>query len=301
VAPVICSWNGREDTLACLESLAQMRWEGLTPIVVDNGSTDGTAEAVRERFPDVVLLRSESNIGASGGNNLGMRHALELGADYVFVLNNDTSLDPDLIAELVAEAERRPDAGALCPLIYYEDPPDLVWYAGAEYEPDRGYNGQMTGYRERDTGQFEGVREIGALVTCAVLVPRPILEDVGLLDDSLFIQIDDFEWSLRMRRAGYRIYCVSGARMWHKISAACGGEDSPTVAYYAVRNTLAVNARHAPLRGPSALRRYATTLGAHLAHARKGEHPLRNLLAVVEGWRDFHRGRLGARGSAARP
>lgn len=300
VVVVILSWNGRDDTLTCLESLARVRWERLTPLVVDNGSTDGTAAAVRERFPDTVVVDAGGNIGFSPGNNLGMRQALEIGADYVLILNNDTRVDPELVSELVAEAERRPDAGALCPLIYYEDPPDLIWYAGADYSPARGHQGRMTGYRERDVGQYEGVREVGALIGCAALIPRKVLDDVGMFDESLFIQIDDFEWSLRMRRAGYRIFCVSSARMWHRVSAARGGEDSPIVAYFSVRNTLAVNARHAPLSGPAAIRRNLVTLGAHLAHARKGSHPLKNLLAVIEGWNDYRRGRLGPRGSLAR-
>ncbi len=299
MAVIIVSWNGLEETLACLESLSAMRWDRLTRVVVDNGSTDGTAAAVQERFPDTVILQAGGNVGFSPGNNLGMRYALENGADYVFILNNDTVLDPDLVSVLVAEAERRPDAGALCPLIYYEDPRDLIWYAGAEYTPQKGHQGRMTGYRERDVGQYEGVREVGALVGCAALIPRRVLEEVGLFDDSLFIQIEDFDWSLRMRRAGYRIYCVSAARMWHKVSVARGGEDSPMVAYFSVRNTLVVNARHAPLRGPAALRRNLVTLGAHMFHARKGAHPLKNLLAVLEGWNDYRRGRLGPRQSLA--
>jgi GT2 family glycosyltransferase len=297
---VILSWNGREDTLGCLKSLAEVRWDRLTPIVVDNGSTDGTAEAVRQAYPDAVVLRSERNTGATGGNNFGMRHALELEADYVLLLNNDTVLDSGMVEALVAEAERRPEAGAVCPLIYYVDPPDLIWYAGANFDPRKGYYGRMTGYRERDNGQYATVREVGAMSTTAVLVPRRVLEEVGLLDDSLFIHIEDLEWSLRIRRAGHRIYCVPSARMWHKISAGSGGEDSPMIAYYAMRNTLAVGTRHAPLRGLPALRRYALTVAAHVAHARKGEHPLRNLRAVLEGVGDFHRGRLGARRAAHR-
>lgn len=296
VAFVILSWNGREDTLACLESIRHVRWDRLTTIVVDNGSTDGTTQAVSDRFPGTVVVRSEENLGACGGNNLGIRRAQELGADYVLVLNNDTEVDPGLVEALVAEAERRPEVGALCPLIYYDDPPDTIWYAGAEYDPRKGYNGRLTGYRETDTGQYSTVREITQVSTTAVLIPRHVLEDVGLVDETLFIHIEDIEWSLRMRRAGYRLYYVPEAKLWHKISAACGGEDSPTVCYYAIRNTLEVNHRYAPLRGLPALSRYLVTAAAHLAHARKGRDPIGNARAVIEGWRDYHRGRLGQRG-----
>src|SRR3712207_4987537 len=97
VAIVVLSWNGREDTLECLASLERMRWERLTTILVDNGSSDGTTEAVRERFPDAVVIRSEENLGFAEGNNVGIRAALEGGADYVLILNNDTIADEGLV------------------------------------------------------------------------------------------------------------------------------------------------------------------------------------------------------------
>src|SRR3712207_3827073 len=96
VAVVVLCWNGREDTLECLRSLERARWERLTPIVVDNGSTDGTLDAVRAGFPDAVTIRSEENVGFADGNNIGMRAALDAGADYVLILNNDTIVDPGL-------------------------------------------------------------------------------------------------------------------------------------------------------------------------------------------------------------
>lgn len=226
---------------------------------------------------------------------MGMRRALEQGADFVFLLNNDTLVDQDLIAELVTEAARRPDAGALCPLIYYADPPDLVWYAGASFDPHRGHNGRQLGYKERDSGQFAGVRETGRATGAAMLIPRRVLEEVGLFDSELFLHIEDVDLSLRMLEAGLKLYVVASAKVWHKVSVDSGGENSPTLAYYGMRNTLAVCSRHAPLIGLSGLRRHIETLVAQGLHARRGEHPLQNLRAGFEGWRDYRRGRLGRR------
>jgi GT2 family glycosyltransferase len=296
IAAVVLTWNGREDTLACLHSLAQASLDTLTTIVVDNGSSDGTEEAVRRGFPSVQLIRSKQNLGFAEGNNLGLRRALQLGADYVLVLNNDTLLDPDAIPVLVAEARRRPDAGALCPLIYYADPPDLIWYAGAEYDPRRGYNPPQTGYKERDRGQYATVREITRATGAAMLVPRAVLERVGLLDAELFLHVEDVDWSQRMLAAGYRILFVPRARIWHKVSADTGGENSPTLAYYGMRNRLEVSARHAPLGGLAGARREAVTVLAELAHARRGRRRLDSLRGALEGWRDFRQGRLGPRG-----
>ena len=296
VAVVILCWNGREDTLDCLDSVAGLHHPAVTPIVVDNGSTDGSAEAVAAAHPEVELIRSAENLGFSGGNNLGLRRALELGCDYAFLLNNDTLVDPGMLGPLLEEAERRPDAGALCPLVLYAHPPDLIWYAGAEFDPRRGHNGRQTGYRERDRGQYSKVREISRASGAAMLVPRRVLEEVGLLDEDLFLHVEDVEWSLRIRAAGYRLYFVPAARLWHKVSVDTGGENSPTIAYYGMRNTLEVCSRFAPQRGVAGMRRHAVTVAAHVAHARRGSRPLANLRAVTEGWRDYRRGRLGPRG-----
>jgi GT2 family glycosyltransferase len=301
VAVVVLTYNGRDDTLACLASLEGLRWDRLTPIVVDNGSTDGTIEAVREQFPEVVAIRSDENLGFAEGNNVGMRAALAAGAEYVLILNNDTFVDPDLIEALVGEARHRPDAGALCPLIRYADPPDRIWYAGARFDPRSSHNGRHTGYGERDNGQYHTVREIGRATGAAMLVPREVIERVGYLDRRLFLQVEDVEWSLRMRAAGYRILFVPQGVVHHRVGMSSGGERSALSAYYEMRNTLVVCSRHAPLRWPGRLRRELGVLGVHLLHARLAPHPIANARAVIEGWRDYRAGRLGPRGQPTPP
>lgn len=295
VAVVVLCFNGRDDTLACLASLERTRWPRLSVIVVDNGSTDGTIDAVRSECPDVTAIRSEENLGFAEGNNVGLRAALDYGADYVLLLNNDTIADERLVAALVAEAQRRPDAGALCPLIRYVDPPDRIWYAGARYDPRTVHNGRHTGYGERDTGQYHTVREIGRATGAAMLVPREVVEKVGYLDSRLFLQVEDVEWSLRMRAAGYRILFVPAGQVWHHVSVASGGERAPDTAYYEMRNSLVVCARHAPLPWPERMRREIGMLIVHLLHARLAPRPVANARAVIAGWRDFRAGRLGPR------
>lgn len=299
VAVVILAWNGREDTLACLASLEEAAWNDLSTIVVDNGSSDGVADAIAEGFPDVDVIRSDHNLGFAGGNNLGLRAAYDAGADYMLLLNNDTVIDRNAIRELVAEAERRPDAGALCPLIYYMEPSDVIWFAGAPFDPRRGHNGRHTGYGERDRGQYDAVRETGRGTGAAMLVSRRAIDEVGFLDERLFLRVEDVEWSVRMRAAGYRVLMVPAAKVWHRVSVASGGEHSPAIAYYLTRNTLAVSARHAPLRGLARLRRDLTILLVALVHARRAQRPFENLRSVIEGWRDYRSGRLGERGGTS--
>ena len=295
VALVVLSWNGREDTLSCLDSLSRVSYQPLTVIVVDNGSDDGTGDAVREAHPQVDLVRSEENLGFAGGNNLGVRRALELGADHVMLLNNDTTVDPGFIEPLVEELERRPDAGAVSPLILYAEPDDLIWFAGATFDPRKGHNGRHWGYRERANVSAGETYETGRITGCAMLVPRRVWEQVGLLDDELFLHVEDTEWCVRAGRHGYRFYVVPVSRIWHRVSAATGSEESPTIAYYGVRNTLEVGRRHAGLGRLGAMRREATTLAAHIVHTRRARSPLVNVRSVIEGWRDYRRGRLGPR------
>jgi GT2 family glycosyltransferase len=295
VAIVVLSWNGRDDTLACLSSLRAATYEPTSIVVVDNGSRDGTVEAVRETFPDVELLPQTANLGFAEGNNVGIRHALSRGCDYVLVLNNDTRVDAGFVEPLIAAAEVRADAAAVCPKILFDGAPDRIWFAGASYDPRRGYQGRLVGYRERDSAAFAGVRESERATGTAMLVPAPIFERVGLFDRELFAYSEDVDWSLRARAAGYRIYVVGDSRVYHCVSASSGGESSPTSLYYGVRNALVVAERHAPLGRLATWRRRATIVSAHVAQALRSGSRREGVAAVLEGWRDFRGGALRQR------
>jgi GT2 family glycosyltransferase len=293
VVVVVLNWNGRDDTLACLESLSRSDWPNTTTIVVDNGSDEEIAPAVAERFPDVLVVRNESNLGFAGGMNTGTRKALETDADYVLLLNNDTEVDRTMIRKLVEAAEQHPDAGIVSPLDFFRDSPQTISMIGLRFDPRRGYNGPPMGRGERDHGQLRGVREVDASAGTAMLVPLPAVREVGLLDEDLFLYIEDIDWALRMRRAGKRIYTAMEARLWHAQAASSGGEATPQVTYYTTRNTFVVTARHAPMRGPRAAIRHLEILSANLVHALRSPHRLGHLRAVIAAWRDYLRGRLG--------
>lgn len=297
VAVIVLSWNRREDTLTCLRSLEAVDSPELLPIVVDNGSADGSAEAVRRDFPAVELIETGANLGFAEGNNTGIRRALELGADQVLILNNDVEVDPGFVTALIAAAAERPDAGALCSKILYLDPPDLIWFAGASFDPRSGYNGRQRGYREHDDGRFDEVVETDRACGAAMLVSRRVFEEVGLFAPELFCYSEDTDWSLRAHAAGYRHYVVPGSKIWHKISAASGGESSPTSLYYGLRNTIEVCERHAPLGAVGTWRRRLVLLAAHLVQALLSARKREGVLAVAQGWRDLRARRFGQRSS----
>jgi GT2 family glycosyltransferase len=283
---VVLNWNGGDDTLAALASL-----DAIQTICVDNGSTDGSDRLVEERLPNVELIRTGANLGFAGGNNIGIRRALELGADWVLLLNNDAAAEPGLAEALDRAARARPDAGLLACKVLAEDG-QSVQYAGARFNKWLGYSGRVR------TNAPDELHDVARADGAALAVSRAAVEQAGLLDEQLFAYVEDVEWSLRIRRAGFAVVFVPDARARHKGSAATGGRASTTNLYYSTRNTIVVSERHAPLpRGLRGLRR-GVVVGAHLAQA--ALHPSRGAAAraVLAGWRDARAGRLGQRSSA---
>lgn len=240
---VVLTWNRREDALACLESLSRMTYPNYHLLLVDNASVDGTVEAVRERFPDVELIVNDSDLGFGAGFNSGLVRALDAGADYILMLNNDTYVDPRMLDELMAHDA--PDVGMLAPKIYYAGDPDRIWSVGAMKNPWT-LAATGTGEGQLDQGQWDRVVERDYLTGCALLLKRSLLEQVGLFDAERYYPIycEDTDLCLRTREAGFRLLMVPAARMWHKVSASGGGVDSPEVCYLRARNSMRLYRKH---------------------------------------------------------
>ena len=280
---VVLSWNGREDTLACLESL-----RGIETVCVDSGSSDGSAAAVAERFPEVELIRTEVNLGFAAGNNVGIRRALDHGADWVLLVNNDATVEAGIVAALAAATEARPDAGVLACKVLFAGV-DRLWYAGAAFDPFLGRS-RHERFGEQDVpGELrDTVRATGA----GMAVSRAAIEAAGLFDEELFLYAEDLEWCLRIRAAGFAVVYVPGARLRHRVSAASGGAGSPTTSYYETRNMLAVVERYRPFpRGLTGIRRALVVAPRVLQAARRPT----SAWAALRGWRDYRRGRMGRR------
>jgi len=286
---VVLNWNGGEDTPKALASL-----EGIETICVDNGSTDGSDAEVERRFPGVELIRNGANLGFAGGSNVGIRRALDRGADWVALVNNDAVVEPGFASALERAAAARPDAGLLACKVLFEDGASVM-YAGASFRAWLGYSGRRVGFGGPDV--FHEAHDVDRADGAAMAVSRAAAGRVGLLDEGLFAYVEDVDWSLRMRAAGLAVVFVPDAAVRHRGSASTGGAASTTGLYYSARNTIAVTERARPLpRGLRALRR-GVVVGTHLLQA--VSHPRRReaAAAVVEGWRDARAGRLGPRPS----
>lgn len=293
---IVLSWNGREDTLRCLDSLAAIEHSDLGVVCVDNASTDGSAQAVRERFPQVVLIEAGANLGYSGGNNLGVRHALDNGARWIVLVNNDATVAPDVIDGFEQAARTVPDAGMLAGKVYFADRPQTIWFAGQRVSELLGYSGRPRGYGRADGPRYGRVGPTDRASGALVAVSREMIEAVGPLDDALFAYVEDVDWSLRARSAGFKVVFAPGARAWHRVSASTGGEAASTQSlYYSVRNTVTVLERHRPLGPAGSLLRRSMIVATFAMRALTRSNRREALAAVRAGFDDARHGRLGPR------
>jgi GT2 family glycosyltransferase len=224
---VVVGYNHVEDSVECLQSLAKSEWPGLRTVFVDNNSGDGSAERIRAGLPGTVVIRMKENVGFARGYNVGLAHALAQGADFVFMLNNDTTVNESTVRRLVEASQAHPEAGILVPKIYYFDFPDAIWSAGSKY---RRFPPVVVLRKTKgpDDGRYDADPVLEFATTCALLFPRRFLEQVGLLDPNYFIFYDDYDLSLRARDAGFTIRLVPDAHLWHKVSTSTqAGTRSP--------------------------------------------------------------------------
>jgi GT2 family glycosyltransferase len=242
---VVLNWNTYEMTKECIQSLLAMDGDSFEILIIDNGSQDGSVEYLRQAFPKIALIANARNLGFASGSNVGMRLALEQGADYVLLVNNDTVVKPDLLAELLAESERHPKAGLLSPKIYYADHPDRIWWAGGTYSLWQGVPRHL-GWKEKERGQYETARVIDWATGCVVLLRCDALLKTGLFDDKMFANAEDLDLSLRMRSVGWEVRYVPAAKLWHKEGFATRRNAGEHVRYFtSIRNLLWVMHKHA--------------------------------------------------------
>lgn len=241
VVTVILNTNRRDDTLACLTSLAKNTYENNSIIVLDNHSTDGSAEAIRCSFPAVRIIELTENLGYAGNNNVGIRAALEQQADWVFVLNEDTLLAPDCLELLVNMGETDPQIGMVGPMVYHYDEPDVIQSAGGTM--NRYWIGHHLGRDEKDHGQFTMPRSMDWLTGCGILVRCALIEQIGMFDERFFIYAEEKEWCLRARKARWCLMHVPQAKLWHK-GVKRDYRPKPSVTYYMTRNHFLMLAKH---------------------------------------------------------
>ena len=256
VAIVILHYNGKKDTLECLESISKLSFKNIEPliIVVDNGSAEEfKAEGIK-------VIRSEKNLGFAGGNNIGINYALGKESDYILVLNNDTIVEENLINELLNVISENKNAGVVVPKIYFTKGQEfhknrykekelgkVIWYAGGIFDW-KNIIGYHKGVDDVDTGQYGKIEETEFATGCCFMAKREVFEKAGLLDEKYYLYYEDADLSQRVKKEGYKILFVPKAIVWHNNAGSAGGSGSSLQDYYITRNRILFGLRYAPFR-----------------------------------------------------
>lgn len=236
---ILLNWNAWEDTIACIDSLKRLTYPEYRVLVVDNGSTNDSVAHIRAAFSDVLTIEAGHNLGFAGGCNRGIQRALAQGADFVWLLNNDTTVKPHSLKALIDAAESDAQIGAVGSVLYWMDEPDRV----------QAWGGGWVSFWTGRWGHYHLPAPAGKLhylTGASLLVRREALQDVGLLDDrTFFMYWEDTDLCFRLRGRGWKLTVAESSVVFHK-QAGSTGKDSPLLAFYGAKSSLRFFLRHSP-------------------------------------------------------
>lgn len=271
----VINYNGKKNTVECLNSLKNIETTdfSLFVVVIDNNSRE-SFDIDKNLYQDLNLeiIKSEKNLGFSGGHNLGIKFALENGADYVLVLNNDVILDKKLVINLLEVFNKNKDCGIATPKIYFakghefhkerykkEDRGKVIWYAGGVMDW-KNLIGIHKGVDEVDNGKYEVLGKTDFASGCCMMIKKEVFQTVGFFDEAYFLYYEDNDLSMRAKNKGYGIYYQPKAILWHINAGSVGGAGSFLQDYYISRNRLLFGVKYAPFRTKLALLRESLRL-----------------------------------------
>lgn len=301
IAAVILNFNGARVITECLVSLRKSRLpknSKLQILVVDNASSDHSLVLIKGIIKDFrdarefFIIENKQNLGFAGGNNAGMRFALERGADFVITLNQDTAVHEDFLVELFEVISGKNSIGAVSPKIYFakgyeyhktryqeNELGKVIWYAGGHMDW-KNIVASHRGVDEVDQGLYDTAEETDFATGCCMMLKSEALRKVGMFDERYFLYYEDNDLSQRMRRNGYRIFYAPNSVVWHINASASGGSGSALQDYYISRNRMLFGFRYARWRSKIAIFRESI---AYLLHGRTWQK---------RGIRDFYLHRL---------
>jgi len=289
VAVVTVNYNGGAFLEAFLDSFSALTYPRRHLIVIDNASTDRSWQAVARRAPHATLIRAPENGGFTAGNNRAVRAALADGAEYIFLVNNDTRLDPGILEALLDEADQRT---CVAPHVLLEGSDTLLDDTVGRFSWLRGaWRDWQYGRPAPESLQRPGPVEMASLT--ALLIPASVFREVGFLDERMFMYYEDFDFIRRAQRRGFRIRQTPAARLWHRRAASSGGGETAFKYYYATRNRFYLLQRHQPAPLFVAILPYliVTRIVRATQLARNGRCDLAR--AIVSGMVDYARNRMG--------
>ena len=262
ISIIIVNYNRAEETEKCLISIAKLNIKGLrlSTIVVDNASIDNSVNLIKKRFPDIKLIINKENLGFAQGNNIGIKEALKDKADFVWFLNNDTTVERDCLLYLLNAFKVSKTIGVVIPKIYFAagyeyhrecykkgDLGKVIWYAGG-YIDWRNILGIHRGLDEVDKGQYDTFEKTGFVNGCLMGFDKAVVEKVGLWDESYFLYFEDADYCERAKQKQILLYYDPTIVIYHKNAQSTGGSGSKTHGYYQRKNRFMFGLKYAPLR-----------------------------------------------------
>ena len=234
VSIITVNYNQTEITCQFLESLRKITYPNIEIFVVDNASIKDDPSPIKIKYPEVIFIKSDENLGFAGGNNLAVREAR---GEYILLINNDTEVHDEFLEPLINKMTANPKIGAVSPKIRYFFNPDLIQYAGFEPMSPITIRQHAIGFNQKDNGQYDIDKLTDFGFGAAMIVSRDVLNKVGLMADIFFLYYEEMDWMTRIRRAGFEIWYVHNSLVYHKDSITTG-PDSPLQTYYLNRGRL---------------------------------------------------------------
>ncbi|WP_435624552.1 glycosyltransferase family 2 protein [Flagellimonas sp.] len=234
VSIITINYNESEVTLDLLDSVRKLSYANYEVIVVDNASPNDNPDRIKENYPEVNLIKSQENLGFAGGNNLGVKQAK---GEYLLFINNDTIVPPNFIQPLVETLQKDDSIGMVSPKIKFHWDPTLIQYAG--YTPMNKWTirNNSIGYHQKDNGDFDEPKETQSIHGAAMMVPRRVVDEVGMMTEIYFLYYEEHDWAEMVKRAGYKIFYQPKSHILHKESVSTG-KFSPLKTYYISRNRI---------------------------------------------------------------
>lgn len=233
---IILNWNGYKDTYECLNSVFKINYNNYKVILVDNDSCKNEADELYKSFPQIEMVKSQRNLGFSGGNNLGIKYAQKYNPDYFLLLNNDTIVEPDFLSHLQENISSNEVIGICVPKIIYYTNPQIVWYAGGYFSKLRGSGFTIGEGKNRNL--YTKNKFVTFATGCCLLIKAKIFDEVGLMDENYFLYNEDMDYCIRCSNAGYKILFVANSVIYHKVSKSTKRSNNLLPLYYVTRNRL---------------------------------------------------------------
>lgn len=237
---VSLNWNGFSVTVPCIDSLKKSTVPFTKIIVIDQASPDGSGKKLQNLYSNdeqVHIIQNKKNFGFATGTNIGIRYALDRGAEFVFIINNDTIVKSDCIELLLEALESNPSAGTAGPAIMYYSNPEKIWQSGGYFNKLK--MGTSVPAKGIESNKLEkSVSSVGYLTGCALLFPTETFKKVGFFDETYFLYSEDVDLGLRIQRSGLKLLFVPRARVWHKIENINVDRTTPVVMYNLARSSV---------------------------------------------------------------